>query len=170
MSAPSAGLPWTRLAVRVPLFAGLWLVIAGTDPAAWLVGAPAIAAATWASLHLTQGDAAAPFSIGGALRFGGFFLWESLRGGIDVAARTLGPRLRIRPGFIDYRCRLPGGRPRVLFANCVSLLPGTLAADLRDLDLSVHVLDLDSAAVAELGRLETAVARLFGLTLETRHA
>jgi multicomponent Na+:H+ antiporter subunit E len=159
---------WPILSVRALLFAGLWLVIAGTEPGAWLIGVPAVAVAIWASLHL-QGAQGPGLSAAGAWRFVGVFLWESLRGGVDVARRTLGPRLRIRPGFVRYRSRLPAGRPRVLFVSCVSLLPGTLTADLQGDTLLVHLLDTDSDAQGELRRLEDVVGGLFGQALEPTH-
>ncbi|MFM1891932.1 MAG: hypothetical protein RLZ44_1009 [Pseudomonadota bacterium] len=158
---------WPKTVVRVLLFAALWLVIAGTDPGSWLIGVPAVAAASWASLRLET--ELAPLSPAGAWRFARVFLWESLRGGLDVARRTLGRRLRIRPGFLDYRSRLPAGRPLVLFVNCVSLLPGTLAADLQGDTVLVHLLDTDTDAQSELRQLEEAVGDLFGLPLEPAH-
>lgn len=164
----NAGL-WRARATRVPLFAGLWVVVTGTDPAAWLIGIPAVLLAAWAVERFGPG-ASWPLSLTGALRFIAYFMRESLRGGLDVAARTLGPRLRIAPGFLTYRCRLPAGRPRVLFANCVSLLPGTLTAELIGAELAIHLLDANAPAQDDLARLEEAIARLFALPTESRHA
>ena len=149
---------------RTLLFAGLWVVVAGIDPGSWLIGVPAVAAATWASLRL-EPHPGHRFSPGGALRFGRVFLKESLRGGFDVARRTLGRRLDIQPGFVTYHNRLPPGRPRLLFVTCVSLLPGTLAADLRDDALVIHLLDSRVDARDELAQLENAVAGLFNIEL-----
>lgn len=160
---------WQAAATRTLLFAGFWLIIAGPAAGAWLIGGPAVAVATWASLRLEphNGDR---LSVVGALRFSALFLRESLLGGIDVARRTLEPQLRIQPDFIEYRCRLPAGRPRVLFLNCVNLLPGTLAANLRDERLLIHVLDIRADVRPDLERLENAVAGLFATAPEVRHA
>lgn len=159
---------WPVSVTRILLFAGLWVVLAGIDPGAWLIGVPAVAAATWASLRLEPrpGYRVSP---SGALRFGRMFLQESVSGGVDVARRTLGRRLDIQPDFVTYRNRLPAGRPRLLFVNCVSLLPGTLAADLRDDDLVIHLIDSRVDARQELARLEDAVAGLFAIALEPSH-
>jgi multicomponent Na+:H+ antiporter subunit E len=97
----------------------------------------------------------------GAARFAPLFLWESLRGGIDVAARVMGPRVAVRPGFLVYPSRLTDPGARVFLANCVSLLPGTLAADLEGHRLEVHVLDTEGSAARDLARLEAAVGALF---------
>ena len=155
-------------AARTLLFAGLWVVVAGIDPGSWVIGVPAVAAATWASLRM-EPHPGHRFSPAGALHFGSIFLKESLRGGIDVARRTLGRRLDIQPGFVTYHNRLPAGRPRLLFVTCVSLLPGTLAADLRDDALVIHLLDSRLDSRDELAQLENAVAGMFGIVLAPSH-
>lgn len=95
-----------------------------------------------------------------------FFLWHSLRGGIDVARRALAPRLRLRPIQVSYRLRLPAGPATILMANLTSLLPGTLSVAVDDYALWVHVLDSSSDVQRDLAALERRVAALFGLRLE----
>ena len=51
--------------------------------------------------------------------------------------------------------------------NCVSLLPGTLAARLDGDQVELHLLDAGEDPEPELRRLEQAIARLSGLSLET---
>ncbi|MTW21869.1 Na+/H+ antiporter subunit E [Allochromatium palmeri] len=148
---------------RLVLFAGAWLVIAGTDPSSWIIGAPAVIAATWASLRLRQRDGAAPRVLA-ALVFAPFFLWQSLKGGLDVAWRVMRPRMRIAPGVHNYRLRLAGTSARVVLLDTLSLLPGTLSADLRGDILTVHALDAaDGRALdADIAGLEQRVGALFG--------
>ena len=156
----------TGIPATTALLAGLWWLIAEGQPDAWLVGVPAVALATLASARLGSG-ALAGLSLTGLPRFAGLFLRESLAGGLDVARRTLGRRLRIQPGFSSYRTRLQDPRARVLFANCISLLPGTLAADLDGDRVELHLLDSRDNPDPQLQRLEQAIARLFGIRLET---
>ena len=144
-------------------FASLWWLLSGGDPGSWLIGIPAVLAAGWAARRLRMGERWT-FSAPGVLRFLPLFLWESLRGGMDVARRTLAPRLRIQPGFTLYRTGLQQPNARVFFANCVCLLPGTLAADLQDDRLRVHMLDAAFDPQVELKRLERAVAHVYGQT------
>ena len=128
----------------------------------WLVGAPVILLSTIASIVLLP-----PFSwsLTGIIRFIPFFLWRSLCAATDVARRALHPRLPISPGLLDYRWRLPPGLPRVFMANTVSLLPGTLSAELDEEHLRVHVLDQTGTFASGLAVIEVRVARLFGLSL-----
>jgi len=85
-----------------------------------------------------------------------------------VARRILAPVLRVNPGLVSYRTRLRGSGARLLFTNCVNLLPGTLAADLQRDRLRLHLLDAGVDPERELRRLEQAVARVFHETLPTR--
>jgi len=142
------------------LLAGVWWLLSDGDPASWAIGLPAVAAAGWSARRLgSRGDGAV--SVLGLLRFLPLFLWESLRGGTDVALRTLAPRMRIHPGLALYRTRLQRQDARVFFTNCVCLLPGTLAANLEGDRLDIHLLDVDSDPTDELGHLERAVSRVF---------
>jgi len=145
--------------------AALWWIIAGGAPGSWSIGVPTVLAAAWAVARLGTG-AEVRLSMVGWLRFVPFFLWESLRGGIDVARRTLGRRVRVNPGFLRYQTWLTDPAARVFLTNCVCLLPGTLAAELEGDRLTVHVLSTEMDSDAELRRLERAVARLFCEHLE----
>jgi multicomponent Na+:H+ antiporter subunit E len=149
-----------RYLVTPVALAALWWLLTRSEPGAWLVGVPAVIAAGWAAWSLGAGGHS-PISLSGLLRLLPLFIWESLRGGIDVARRTLAPNMRIRPGFIQYRTSLEHSSARVFFTNCVCLLPGTLAADLQDDRIRIHLLDSTLDPQAELERLEIAVARVY---------
>lgn len=152
---------------RVALFAGLWLVIAGNDPDSWVIGVPTVLLATWASLCLRGNiDGFGSISLSGLVRFVPYFLIESFRGGFDVARRVLRPRLRVHPGFQSYRPQLASPAARVVFLDAISLLPGTLSADMRDGAIDVHALDNRTDLTPELARLERTVGRLFGERLD----
>lgn len=139
---------------------GLWLLLSGGEPSSWLIGVPVIVAAAW-SVRLLPTPGRGRFSPIAALRFLPFFLWESLRGGVDVASRVLASEVRVRPGFESYPLRLAQEPARVMFANAVSLLPGTLAADLSGDRLRVHALDTTSDFRAELERLERRIGAIY---------
>lgn len=150
---------WRWLLILSTL-AGLWWLLAGGEPASWVIGAPAVLAAGWAMRRLRE-RSPGTVSVTGLVRFIPFFLWESLCGGVDVARRILAPRMRIQPGFSKFRTELRQQDARVFLVTCVSLLPGTLAADLQGDGLSLHVLDMESDPEPELRRLERSVARVF---------
>lgn len=154
--------PLTAVLNRLLLFAVVWLILAGGAAESWIFGVPAILVATWASLALRP--VPGPWlRWRGLARFIPFFLWGSLRGGLDVALRVMGPRLRIDPGFHRFRLRLRGRAARVVFLDTLSLLPGTLSAELTEEDaLLVHVIDRQVDLGPRLLELEQRVGALFG--------
>lgn len=158
------GLAAGQAARRAVLFALLWWALAEGAPGAWGVGAVAVALATAASLILHPPHRVRLSWIGLA-RFAGFFLWQSLRAGVAVAAMALRPRLAIRPAVRVVPLRLPSPAARILLANTLSLLPGTLSIGLDDDGLRLHVLDARRDTEAEVRRAEAHVARMLCLEL-----
>lgn len=144
--------------------AGLWWLLSGGTPSSWLIGVPVVLFAAFAAQRL-GGIAAPGLSMPGLARLVPFFLWESMRGGVDVARRVLVTPMRIAPGFATYPLRLQHPGARLLFANSVSLLPGTLSVDLRDDCLAIHALDCNSDFTRELQRVESVVGHVFGEAL-----
>ncbi|WP_169309518.1 Na+/H+ antiporter subunit E [Rhodomicrobium vannielii] len=148
--------------VRAPFFALLWWIMTGGDVASWLVGAPIVLVATLTSASMLSSSS---WSLKGVFSFAAFFVWQSLRGGTDVALRAIDPRLPISPEVIEFPLRVPPGLLRVILANSACLLPGTLSVDLEGEVLKVHVLDGDSNPMAELKNLEWRVIQMGGASL-----
>ena len=100
--------------------------------------------------------------LAGLVGFLRFFLWNSLRGGMQVAGMALRGRAALRPGIIELRVTLPPGGARILLVNALGLMPGTLGVDLDDTILRIHVLDDAQPVVAETRALEASIAGVFG--------
>ncbi len=151
------------IAQRGALFLLIWWLLTNGDQASWWIGLPAVVLVVLVSLALIP---PLPIAWRATIHFVPFFLIRSLMGGIDVAWRVFHPHLPIKPDLVEYPLWLPPGLPRVVMANIVSLLPGTLAAELDHSGLTVHVLDRGNNFKAELVKVEEHVARLFGLSRE----
>ena len=155
------------LTFRSALFIILWWILTAADTASWIIGIPTVIAATTVSLALfptTPGR----LRLYSCVRFAGFFLRESWRGGLDVAWRAVHPCLPLAPLLLECQLRLQDETARVFLANTLSLLPGTLSATLHDDSLIVHALTGTPDRVkAELRIVETYVADLFGLDLSS---
>ncbi len=143
---------------RSLLFALVWWALTHGTVDSWSMGLPVVALTTLVSVLLLPPST---WSVSGMLRFIPFFLWQSIRGGIDVAGRALHPNLPISPGLHEYPIRLPAGLPRIFMANSVSLLPGTLCTELDDCILRVHVMDETGDFVKHLRTLENRLAAVF---------
>lgn len=158
-------LPWVRAVLwRSALFAVLWWAFTDGEPGSWGIGGVSVALATAASLHLLPPVPTYVSRIG-LLRFLAFFVIQSLRGGVQVAAFALRPRMGLRPGFHEMTLRLPEGIGQVLLVNTLNLLPGTLSVELQDGRLRLHVLDETAATEAEVRTAETRLAQMLGLPL-----
>jgi multicomponent Na+:H+ antiporter subunit E len=153
---------------RFALALGLWAVLTGGDPSAWLVGVMAAIAATYMSLELLP-PRAHGVRLAVVIALAPAFLWDSLRGGLDVARRALHPRLPLRPVWLAYPVRLPAGAARVSLGNMLSLMPGTLAAGTQRDELCVHCLDGTMSVEAQLAMEEARIARSLGLELGARN-
>lgn len=149
----------TRSAV---LLAILWAALTGGDPASWAFGGPAVVAGAAIAFLLppSQPGRVSPF---GALGFAVWFAAQSLRGAVDVARRAFDPRMPLRPGFRSYTTALPAGPARIVMVNTITLLPGTLTAELNGNRLVVHMLDTRADLAREMGAVEARVRALFAL-------
>ena len=150
------------VALRGFLFLTIWLILSDGVISSWWIGAPTVLLATIASIVLIPPVPLVWYEV---LRFMFFFLIRSLVGGADVAWRALHPRMPIAPDLVEYPLRIPPGLPQVFLANTVSLLPGTLSAELNHSVLKVHVLDKEKDFMTELQSVEQRVARMFGVPL-----
>ena len=155
-----------RALPRFGFLAVLWYVLTDGHEGSWGVGIPVLLAGTCASL-LLQSPHRWKWRLVGLARFLPVFFWLSCRGGFDVALRALHPHCPLTPGLLIYPLGLPIGPARIFFANTVSLLPGTLSADLEDERLTVHILDERLSSLESLQLLESLVAGLFGLPIST---
>jgi len=147
---------------RVVLFSIIWWILADGVVSSWWIGAPAVLFAVVVSIALLPRTRLVWYEF---LRFVPWFLKRSLLGGADVAWRAFHPGMPIFPSLIEYPLQLPPGLPRVIMANTVSLLPGTLSAELDHGVLQVHVLDSRRDIMTELESVEHCVARMCSTSL-----
>ncbi len=155
------------LLVRTALFAAGWWVLAEGHLHGWLLMGVIFVAGLLTSFAMVPAGAwrIAPL---GLLRFVPYFLQQSILGGIDVARRALDPQLPLEPGFIDFPFRLPEGPARPFFAATLSLLPGTVSAEIGSDQIRIHVLDLSGPVRERLRELEEYVAAVFGSELAVK--
>lgn len=95
------------------------------------------------------------------LRFAGFFMLASFKGGLDTSRLAWRWHHQWRDGFVTYSCTLPSGRPQALFVQLVSLMPGTLSVAFNQARLTVHVLDTQRPVHEELAKCEQHIRQLF---------
>lgn len=152
---------WSAL----PLFV-FWLILtASLAPADLVTGAVlAMLLGWWASRALwCDGDepVLAPRQV---LRFCLYLPWlvkQIVVAAVGVAEKVLDPRMPIDPVMIVHHTPLQRTVSRVMFANSITLTPGTLTADLDGTQYTVHCLSEDFATDIENGDMESRIRRVF---------
>lgn len=102
------------------------------------------------------------------LRFSRLFAYwawlgaEIVKSNFDVARRILHPDLPISPTVIRVRAGQRSPLGRVIYANSITLTPGTVSIDARDDDdhIEVHALTREAAAAVQAGEMDRRVTDL----------
>lgn len=91
-----------------------------------------------------------------------WLLWQIVLSNLDVAKRILDPRLPISPTLITLRPTQRSDLGRVIYANSITLTPGTVTTALSGDTLEVHALTREAADSLLEGDMDRRVTRLEG--------
>ena len=84
--------------------------------------------------------------------------------------RALSFQQLLDPGLVSYATLLPEGSARIFFVNSISLLPGTLSAELQGNRVTIHTLDRGLPIWANIQKLEYHVAALMCISLKRKES
>jgi len=120
----------TAVCSRALALALLWVALAGWSADYALYGVISVALATGMSLALMPPRPPRPrlwvSRIFGTLGLFGWFLWQSVRGGVDVALRALKPTVDVAPRVVVAPIDLPPGSARQIALILMNLMPGSM--------------------------------------------
>ncbi len=91
-----------------------------------------------------------------------WLLWQIVLSNLDVAKRILDPRLPISPTLITLKPTQRSDLGRVIYANSITLTPGTVTTALSGDTLEVHALTREAADSLLEGDMDRRVTRLEG--------
>ena len=94
------------------------------------------------------------------LTYGPWLLWQIILANIDVSKRVLSGD--ISPRWVRIKAPQKTALGRVIYANSITLTPGTVTLLLSDGILTVHALTQESAAELQSGDMDRRVARVEG--------
>lgn len=94
--------------------------------------------------------------------YGPWLAWEVAKANWDVAKRILDPRLPIRPLVIRTKASQREDLGRVIYANSITLTPGTVSLSVEGDEIVVHALTPEAAAGVESGVMDRKVCWLEG--------
>lgn len=89
-----------------------------------------------------------------ALAYWPWLLWEIVKSGWDVTKRILHPRLPISPCLLRVPTSQKSDVGRVIYANSITLTPGTISLELSDGEILVHALTREGAEGLESGDMD----------------
>jgi multicomponent Na+:H+ antiporter subunit E len=91
-----------------------------------------------------------------------WLLWEVVKANIDVARIILSPSMPISPRIIRVKVLQKTDFGLALYANSITLTPGTITLDVRDGAFLVHALTTDTAAGVRTGDMDRRCAKVEG--------
>ena len=100
--------------------------------------------------------------LGRSILYWPWLLWSIARANVAVARCILHPRLPISPALIQVRASQKSVLGRVVYANSITLTPGTVSLDLSGDLISVHALTRASAGELLSGAMDRRVAAMEG--------
>lgn len=83
-----------------------------------------------------------------------------MQANLEVARLILRPRLQISPSVIRLRIHQRTDIGRVIYANSITLTPGTVTMDLQGSVIHVHALTKEAAQELQQGEMDRRVCRL----------
>ena len=89
-----------------------------------------------------------------------WLLWAIVKANVDVAKRVLNPKLPIAPRVVRVKATQKSDLCRVIFANSITLTPGTVSLDLDGEDIVVHALTREAAEDVQSGDMNRRVTAL----------
>jgi multicomponent Na+:H+ antiporter subunit E len=89
--------------------------------------------------------------------------WEILKSNLDVARRILSPSLPISPCVFELRATQRSVLGRVVYANAITLTPGTLTMNISGQRFEIHALTVENRTDLESGAMDRRVTRAEGI-------
>ena len=98
-----------------------------------------------------------------ALLYGPWLFKEIFKSNVDVAKRTLSPyEPDLSPRIFDTGVTQKSDLGRVLYANSITLTPGTVSVSVQSGEIVVHALSEEAAEDLRKGAMERRVRRVEG--------
>lgn len=144
----------------VAFLVGTWLLLSGHyDPLILAFGAISCAIVALIAYRMGVVDYEShPVHLGWRLpAYWSWLAWEIVKANIDVAKRIVDPRLPISPTVITLEATQPTELGLVLYANSITLTPGTVTLQVGRDGLEVHALSREAAEDLAKGKMDRRV-------------
>jgi multicomponent Na+:H+ antiporter subunit E len=98
-----------------------------------------------------------------AIAYWPWLLWEILKANWDVTKRALHPSLPISPTIVRVKASQRSDVGQVIYANSITLTPGTISVEVGGGEILVHALTREGAESLEGGDMDRRCARVDGV-------
>ena len=102
--------------------------------------------------------------LGRGLIYFPWLIWQIILSNIDVTKRVLRPKVDVSPRLIEVKTSQKTDLGRVIYANSITLTPGTVSIMVHDDRILVHAIAEEVAADLEKGEMDRRVTRMEGLS------
>ncbi len=155
-----------RIAVAAFVLFGLWLLLSGLyTPLLLTLGAVSSVFVAWIAQRmglLTPEPGSAWLRPLRCLAYMPWLAWQVAKANVDVALRILVPSKGISPRVLRVPSTQASDLARALYANSITLTPGTISIDVGKDEITVHALSPEGAqdlARGEMGERVSALER-----------
>jgi len=96
----------------------------------------------------------------GALLYDPWLVWEIFKSNVRVARIILAPRLRVDPSIVHFRASQRTDLGRFIYANSITLTPGTVTTGIVGDDFEVHAIvqsEIDGSEENDMNRRVTTL-------------
>ena len=151
-----------RSVVRLLLLAGIWLLWSGHFETLILgFGAASVLLVVWLAWRMDKVDESPPEFALNPLKLALYLVWlvvEIVKSNLHVARVIIDPELPIQPRLVYVEASQRTELAQVLYANSITLTPGTITLDMRSGHLMVHALTKNTAEGLESGEMDERIA------------
>ena len=141
-----------------------WLWSAHTEMLIIIFGVFSIALTLFFARRMDrESDDHPPYELGlRPLFYFPYIFWEIVKANIDVAKIVISPKMKISPRMFKAKASQKTAIGQVIYANSITLTPGTITLDVRDGEFIVHALTKEAADGVLSGDMDRRVTRLEG--------
>jgi multicomponent Na+:H+ antiporter subunit E len=141
-----------------------WLVLSGHfNPLLLSLGGLSALLSVWLLRRMDRTDKTPvdPLPTLALLGYGLWLLGELIKANIDVARRIWDPALPVQPGWARLPVQLATPLQKTLYANSITLTPGTLTAEMYPDHFLVHHLTREGMDALRGGEMERRIQHLW---------
>jgi multicomponent Na+:H+ antiporter subunit E len=88
--------------------------------------------------------------------------WETIKANITVAKLIINPKMPIHPNLFTVKASQPGELGKTIYANSITLTPGTVSMSVDGDEILVHAIDQGTADDLLTGEMDRRVTRVAG--------